>query len=41
MFYDELDAAQRADWDRKAKEKKDRTKVRFTFLLIEYLPSFY
>jgi hypothetical protein len=28
MFYDELDAAQKADWERKAKEKKERTKVR-------------
>jgi hypothetical protein len=27
MFYDELDEAQRADWARKEKERKERTKV--------------
>jgi hypothetical protein len=27
MFYDELDAVQRADWAKKEKEKKERTKI--------------
>lgn len=27
MFYDDLDQAQRAEWAKKDKEKKERTKV--------------
>lgn len=31
MFYDELDQAQMAEWTKKDKERKDRTKVTFWF----------
>ena len=33
MYYDELDTAQKADWEKKAKEKKERTKVSFCLIL--------
>ena len=36
MFFDELDQVQRADWAKKEKEKKERTKVRYAYELIYY-----
>ena len=31
MFFDELDQAQRAEWAKKEKEKKERTKVKLIY----------
>ena len=38
MFYDDLDQAQRAEWAKKDKEKKERTKVYlFIFKFVQML----
>ena len=40
MFYDELNQAQTADWNKKEKEKKDRTKVTSSFYLYSNVDIF-